>query len=247
MKQKNILETNKSYWNENADSWFGVTALPQYGVQMITEDELQLFGDVTGKTMLEIGCGSGHSIKYHKDRGAHELWGLDISQNQLDNAKDYLSSFDYDSKLLCASMEENSHIPKDYFDVVYSIYAIGWATDLDLVFNNIYSYLKEGGQFIFSWKHPLHGCVTTEDNQLLFKKSYFDETWFTQVVDDMDMILSNRKISTYVNALAKAGFIIEEMIEQTDKKTLSEIGDMTDRSFKAQHLPLSFVFKVRKG
>ncbi len=63
----------------------------------------------------------------------------------------------------------------------------------------------------------------------------------------MDMILSNRKIFTYVNALAKAGFIIKEMIEQTDKNTLSETGDITDRSFKAQHLPLSFVFKVRKG
>jgi cyclopropane fatty-acyl-phospholipid synthase-like methyltransferase len=40
--------------------------------------------------MLEIGCGSGHSLKYHADRNAGELWGLDISQKQLENAKNFL-------------------------------------------------------------------------------------------------------------------------------------------------------------
>ncbi|MBF4691532.1 hypothetical protein [Fusibacter ferrireducens] len=53
-----ILQINKNYWNTNSDEWFGVTALPQYGVQFVTENELNLFGDVAGKRMLELGCGS---------------------------------------------------------------------------------------------------------------------------------------------------------------------------------------------
>ena len=81
-----IVDNNKAYWNDYADFWFGTTALPQYGVKFPTEEELKLFGDVTGKKMLEICCGSGHSIKYHADRHAGELWGIDISQKQLDNA-----------------------------------------------------------------------------------------------------------------------------------------------------------------
>ena len=64
-ENRTILQINKTYWNANADSWFGNTALPEYGVQFVTENDLHLFGDVTGKTMLEIGCGIGHSLKFH--------------------------------------------------------------------------------------------------------------------------------------------------------------------------------------
>lgn len=247
MKSETILQVNKTYWNETADSWFGVTALPQYGVQFVTEEELNLFGDVTGKKMLEIGCGSGHSLKYHADRKAGELWGLDLSQKQLENAEKYLSENNYFPKLICAAMEEESNIPQNYFDVVYSIYAIGWASDLEKVFRRIASYLKKGGMFIFSWKHPLHGCVVVEEGELIFKKSYFDEEWYTTIVDDMEILLPNRKISTYINAMTSAGFIIESMIEQTNEKTLQMTGEINDRSKKAQKLPLSFVFKARKA
>lgn len=247
MEQKRILQTNKTYWNENADEWFGVTALPKYGVQFVTENELNLFGDVTGKTMLEIGCGSGHSLKYHADRKAGELWGLDISQKQLENAEKFLAENGHWPRLVCAAMEEECGIPQNHFDMVYSIYAIGWATDLEGVFRRIASYLKKDGVFIFSWKHPLHGCVTVEEGKLIFEKSYFDEAWFMQRVDDMETMQSNRRISTYINALTSAGFIIEKMIEQTDESTLQMKGEIDDRSRKAQKLPLSFVFKARKA
>ena len=247
MENKTILQVNKTYWNETADKWFGVTALPEYGVQFVTENELNLFGDVTGKTMLEIGCGSGHSLKFHADRNAGELWGLDISQKQLENAGKYLAENDYFPKLICAAMEDECDIPKNYFDIVYSIYAIGWASDLENVFRRIASYLKKDGIFIFSWKHPLHGCVIVDEGELIFKKSYFDEEWYSQIVDDMEIILPNRRISTYINAMTSAGFIIESMIEQTNEKTLQMTGVIDDRSRKAQKLPLSFVFKARKA
>ena len=246
MKNNTIIQINKTYWNANADSWFGVTALPEYGVKFITENELHLFGDVAGKIMLEIGCGSGHSLKFHADRKAGELWGLDLSQKQLDNAKKFLAENNYFPKLICAAMEDECGIPKNYFDIVYSIYAIGWATDLNNVFHRIASYLKKDGIFIFSWKHPLHSCVMLENGEFIFKKSYFDEAWYPQIVDDMEIMLPNRKISTYINAMTSAGFIIENMVEQTNECTLQMNGEIDDKSRKAQKIPLSFVFKARK-
>jgi len=241
-----ILKTNKNYWDSNADDWFGVTALPQYGVQFVTEDELKLFGDVSGKKMLDIGCGSGHSLKYHGDHKAAELWGIDISEKQIGNANKYLNECGYTVKLFNAPMEAECGIPKDYFDYVYSIYAVGWTTDLQGTFNRIASYLKKDGIFIFSWKHPLHHCVDMEENKLIFKNDYFDESWFTYQLDDCDITLCNRKISTYINALAKAGFVVEQMVEETDKATMEAGGELSGRTKKAQMLPLSFVFKARK-
>lgn len=247
MDNKNILNTNKNYWDTNADEWFGVTALPKYGTLFATENELHLFGDVNGSKLLEIGCGSGHSLKYHADNGAAELWGLDMSNTQLDNANNYLRENNYTANLICSPMEEECGIPKNYFDFVYSIYAIGWTTNLENTFIKIASYLKKDGIFIFSWQHPLHNRVVVDENKLLFEKCYFDESWFTQpMIGGSNAFLCSRKISTYINALSKAGFIIEQMVEETDKATMGLKEALDDRSKKAQMLPLSFVFKARK-
>lgn len=41
----------------------------------------------------------------------------------------------------------------------------------------------------------------------------------------------------------KAGFIIEQMVEETDKETMASTPD-DDRSKKAKMLPLSFIFNL---
>lgn len=247
MSNKEIHDINRNYWDTYADEWFGVTALPQYGPFFVTEDELNLFGDVKEAKLLEIGCGSGHSLKYHADNGAAELWGIDMSSKQLENAYNYLKENNYTAKLICSPMEEECGIPQNYFDFVYSIYAIGWTTDLENTFRRIASYLKRDGVFIFSWQHPLHSCVAIEEDNLSFKRSYFDESWFTQPMPGAsNALLCSRKISTYINALAKAGFIIEQMVEQTDSEIMNATEEITAKMNKAKMLPLSFVFKARK-
>lgn len=65
-------------------------------------------------------------------------------------------------------------------------------------------------------------------------------------VDDSEIILCNRKISTYVNALAKAGFVIEQMIEQNDRATMESMEDISDKTRKAKMVPISLCFKARK-
>ena len=170
MNRDEILKINKHYWDTYADLWFGATALPAYGVHFVTEDELHLFGDVSGKKMLEICCGSGHSLKYHADRNAGELWAVDFSHKQLENAERYLSENGYTANFICSPMEADMNIPKEYFDFVYSLYGIGWTTDLDGTFQKIASYLKKDGIFIFSWHHTLNR--TLSDNHEFAEDNY---------------------------------------------------------------------------
>ena len=86
-----VREKNRQYWDGAADNWFGATALPEYGVHCVTEDELHFFDGVQGKRLLEVGCGSGHSLVWQAKHGAGELWGLDISESQLRNASRWLA------------------------------------------------------------------------------------------------------------------------------------------------------------
>ena len=53
MNNETIMDNNRNYWNENADLWIGTTALPEYGVKFVTEDDLHLFGNVSGKKLLD--------------------------------------------------------------------------------------------------------------------------------------------------------------------------------------------------
>lgn len=258
MTNEELRQINHTYWNDHADQWFGTTALPEYGVKFPTEDELHLFGDVSGKKLLEICCGSGHSLKYHADRNAAELWGVDFSERQLENAEALLRESGYTAKLICAPMETELPLPKDYFDYAYSIYGIGWTTDLEGTFRKIASFLKKDGIFIFSWHHTLFYCVSpsfesgwnpterrqvTQNERLIMSRSYFDESEFIMPVDGSRIVLRNRKISTYINALAKAGFAVEQMIEQNDQNALN--GDSV-KSKQGTMIPLSVAFKARK-
>ena len=65
-------------------------------------------------------------------------------------------------------------------------------------------------------------------------------------VDGSVILLCNRKISTYVNALAKVGFAIEQMVEQTDEATMHAEGNISDKTKKAKMLPISILFQARK-
>lgn len=242
---KNVVhKTNSLFWDTKGNDVLGATSLPFYGA-FVSEENCHLFGDVSGKKMLEIGCGSGQSLQYLGERKASEPWGMDISENQIEKTKQHLTECGLSAKLICSPMEEECGIPEDYFDFVYSIYAIGWTTDLEGTFRRIASYLKKDGAFIFSWSHPIHKCVVEENNTLVFKKCYFDESWYSVSLDESTLTLSDRKLSTYVNTLAKAGFVIEQMIEQSDEEIIQSRGN-SKFAKKAQMLPVTFVIKARK-
>lgn len=155
MQKNSVYQTNSSYWDTKGNDFLGAIVLPLYG-PYISEEKCRLFGDVSGKKILEIGCGNGRSLEYHGERKAAELWGLDLSEKQIEKAKQHLTACGLSAKLICAPMEEECGLPANYFDYVYSIYAIGWTTDLEGTFHRIASYLKKGGVFIFSWYHPIH-------------------------------------------------------------------------------------------
>ena len=244
-----ILKQNQTSWDAIADDWFGTTALPEYGCRMPTETELGLFGNVTGKKLLDIGCGSGHSLLYHAQHGAGELWGLDISSRQLENARRLLYENGYAARLFCAPMEENPGLSQGYFDFVYSIYAIGWTTDLATTLWHIASYLKPGGTLIFSWDHPFMHCVAPQDGQYVLDGGFFDDKPFTFEKGGMPMTLVNRKLSEYINALADAGLFVEHMVEETDAETICRPAEFSSGYYapsKAKLIPLSFVMKARK-
>src|SRR3979411_2364266 len=112
-------------------------------------------------------------------------------------------------------MEENPGIPENHFDLVISIYALGWTFDLTKTLAHIFTYLKPGGCFVFSWEHPVFSCLRSEAEQIILKHSYSGEkSWLAPSWADCEPIVRHqRKLSTFLNSLIETGFIIERVIE----------------------------------
>ena len=239
-----VHKTNTKFWSTIGNEFLGATALPSWGGFFPSEDKLNLLGNLSDKRVLEIGCGNGHSMKYVADRGATDLWGLDISAKQIEGAKNFLNAQGIDAKLICSPMENECELPTNYFDLVYSVYGIGWTTDLDKTFKHIHAYLQNDGVFVFGWSHPIHKCVSVENGKLIFSNSYFDEAWYCADMSNKKIMLSNRMLSTYINALTDNGFVIENLVEATDRE--KAMASNNDFGKKALMLPTVFVIKARK-
>lgn len=242
-----ILYMNKQGWDSSAERFFERTALPEYGPFSPEEDQLNLFGDITDKKVLDIGCGSGHSLQYMGDKGAAELWGLDLSTKQIETANTLLSKQKVKVSLFESPMEDNPGLPSNYYDIIYSIYALGWTVDLPSTLANIHNYLKPGGTFIFSWEHPIHDRLSYEQSSFTLKKSYniegpeYNEAWHSNVVT------YHRKLSTYINTLIDSNFIIEKVIDDVILPEIpSENPSKWYSTHKAQLVPATFIIKASK-
>lgn len=249
MIENNVLKKNKVAWNMIADDWFGSTALPTYAPLMKDETELNLFENIKGKKVLDIGCGSGHSLKYMGDNGAAELWGLDMSSKQIENASEYLRACGYDTNLFEAPMEINPGIPTNYFDIVYSIYAFGWTVNLEKSLELVSKYLKPGGMFVFSWDHPILPCLDVKNEKIVFSKSYHDTNRFTLSKAGHEMYLTKWKLSSYLEGFKKAGLYLDTLIEEVDENVFAEKNDDLDKYYskdKSKLLPLSIIIKAIK-
>ena len=246
-----ILQQNKQSWNRVAHHFNGVDALPSYGPFAQTEHELNLFDEIKDQKVVEIGCGSGHSLRYMADQKAGELWGVDLSESQLETARETLKGLN--PHLHCAAMEETIGLPESYFDVAYSIYAIGWTSDLSATFKLIYSYLKPGGYFIFSWDHPLYAHLKSEQGQIHLQGSYQDEGTITYPMfkgEEAPMTIPLRKMSTYINELIRADFTIDTVLESDVSSEFDSVeADVSDKYYslyKARKFPSTMIVKARK-
>ena len=245
------LAINRAGWNQVAPRFYGGTALPTYGPLAPTESTLGLLGSVSGARVLELGCGSGHSLRYLAERDAAEVWGLDLSSTQIAFASDVLQAFTPRVHLFESPMEVNPGLPVDYFDMVISIYGLGWTTDLPTTLSLVSQYLKPGGHFIFSGEHPAFGCLRYANEQFVFAEPYATEgptaldSW-----SGVKIVLQRRTLSTFVNEVVRAGLHVDALIEGELDTSLATAAHADPARWysiaRARLMPTTFILKARK-
>lgn len=248
MKQE-YLDTNRNGWDTlvNSNHPYSNTSLPEFGPFTPNENVLHLLGDVDGRTVLDIGCGAGKSLEYMTSLGAREVWGLDISKEQIANISPNIYQKEH---FFISPMEENPGLPQNYFDYVISVYSLGFSSDPVMTINLVSKYLKKNGVFIISWIHPLFDRLDVVNSEVKFSRPYYDESKRTlyKGEDKIKMYQYNLKISTLVNALISAGMEIDMILEEEPTK-VNGIGNYKSTYFDERKLavsPTTIIIKAHK-
>lgn len=249
-----MADEAKHWWETAARDFQETAQLPidiLYGPH-VNETRLQLIGPVTGKHVLEIGCGGAQCGIAFAKLGAI-VSGVDFAAAQLEYAKELCKKNGVTITFYQRDMTDLTPIPSESQDIVFSSWAFPYVDDLLSCFKEAHRVVKPDGLFVWSVWHPIFAII--DGATLLPTRSYFDTGKVISGLDVSDEVgfafaENFRTVSDYFNTLLEAGFKVEQMVEPdirpvdaSDPKNY--LWNHTPRMYEL--FPATLVFKSRKA
>ena len=181
-----------------------------WGVWSLPESDLNILGDLSGKKVLELGCGAAQlSIAVAKKGGIPT--GLDISAKQLEHAKVLMKEFDVSFDLIHSIA---SRIPCDdkLFELVFCDHGAMTYSPTVETLSEVHRVLKTDGIFAFNIQSPLLEICYNKDNGSIedhLCQSYFDLAPF----EDDGLQYYQYTFGEWVRMFTSAGFKILDLVE----------------------------------
>lgn len=226
---------NLANWNERVAGHVGpggynLTDLledPAY-VSDVVDFDRDVFGDVTGKTLLHSQCHIGTDTLSWAKLGAR-VTGLDFSSEALAVARDLAARGGWDATFVETEFSDAPRHIDGGFDLVYTgVGAINWLPDMQEWARILAGFLEPGGRFYLREMHPMLGTLDDErdDETLQVVHPYFNTGTPLRWVEDTSYVgtatLTNtvnyewpHSIAEVVTALIDAGLVIDRLDEHT--------------------------------
>jgi SAM-dependent methyltransferase len=176
-----------------------------------------LLPDLSGRRVLDLGCGFGWFCRWAREHGAQSVIGVDLSEKMLARAK----ANTRDDAITYERADLESYAPPTAaFDLIYSSLAFHYVEDLGALFHRAFKALVPGGRMVFSVEHPIFTAPTnpgwSEDagGHITWPVDrYLDEGPRTTNWLAPGVIKQHRTIGTYVNLLLHTSFTISHLEE----------------------------------
>lgn len=206
-----------------------------------------LFPDMSGMKVLDLGCGYGWHCKYAAEQGAASVLGIDLSEKMIARARE-INGDERITYRICG-LEEYEY-PEEEYDCAVSNLALHYIEDLDSVYQKICRTLKPGGIFLLNIEHPVFTAGVNED--WIYDKDGNPEYW---PVDDYyypgerSTLFLGERIRKYHHTLTQilmgllnAGFALEAVEEAMPDESMLDIPGMKDEMRR----PMMLLVRARK-
>lgn len=172
---------------------------------------LSLAGDVTGRRILDAGCGSGPLFEALRDRGAL-VTGVDKSAGMLDLARRRLGP---DASLQVADLASPLPFSAGAFDDVVASLVLHYLQDWGPTLAEFRRVLAPGGRLIASVDHPfaVHFRLRRQGRDPNYFETYNWTFEWTISGQKMPMSFWNRPLHAMTDAFTAAGFLISVISE----------------------------------
>ncbi len=169
--------------------------------------------DLSGKKLLDVGCGDGNDFEEYQNKGA-DVYGTDASEELINLSK-------FKEKIILGSFDS---IPfeKEHFDVVVSKYALQTSAEIDPFYNESARILKQNGELLFLVVHPMRQFFEKKTHH----KDYFDKTVVDSSIFNGTITVKEptHTMQEYLSETFFNEFTLESIYEGCDFYSAEKIG-----------------------
>ena len=211
-------------WNAIGESWVSHADNNDYRNFFLMPRMLEMLGDVSGRRILDLGCGEGGYSRRLKRRGANVV-GVDGSATLVRVARERAEAEKLEIQFVCVNANALETIADNSFDLVVAAMSLMDVEDYPGAVREIQRVLCSGGSLVMSITHP---CFTgrgaewerdpNDRRHLLFFKvdHYFErEVWEDKITSAFPapVLRRHRPLQDYVQVLLRAGFVLRDFCE----------------------------------
>jgi SAM-dependent methyltransferase len=242
-------------FDQNADGWARQEPmiLSDFTARPLVLREL---APLTGKHVLDLGCGEGYVARLVAQAGAQSVFGIDMSTEMVGRARQAAAS-----GAPCPMIFETGNattfqdFPRAQFDRVIAVFMVSYLSCAAMtgVFRTVRSRLAPGGRFIFVVPHPFLPYIRPLERPVYFDskgRDYFagvDESYegyiWRRDGKAVPVSYMHKTFADYFDALAAAGF---HTLPKVIELRVTEEHLALDRAFfeGAVGYPLQLLFRV---
>jgi SAM-dependent methyltransferase len=209
---------NRASWDADAANWIALgetawaAAEPSWGIWGIPESQLGVLPDVSGKDVIELGCGTAYWSAWLARRGARVV-GLDNSERQLETARRLQKEHGLEFPLIHASAEAVP-LPDASFDIAFSEYGACLWCDSALWLAEAARLLRPGGELVFLTNSFLAILCAPDVGDVVDRlvRPQFGSSPRFEWPDD-DSVEFHLPHGELLRALRANGFAVEDLVE----------------------------------
>lgn len=251
MKTKiDYIAINRESWNKRTEThmvseFYDVAGFLK-GNTSLNDIELNLLGDIKGKSILHLQCHFGQDTISLQRMGAIAT-GIDLSDISIASAIDLSVKAGVRPTFICCNIYDLPDYLDEQFDIVFTSYGtIGWLPDLDKWADIISRFLKPNGKFIFAEFHPVVWMFDDDFKNIGY--NYFNAGAIIEIESGsyaarnaaftQQYVCWNHGISEVVNSLIKHGLEVNLLDEfnYSPYNCFKETVEFETKKYRINHL-----------